>query len=823
MAYDLKATLKMTDEFTGPMRNILRLFDDVERQMRQVDDLWRNVERGANQAATQVNAFNTQTSNSVTQMNNLETQLQQATTQANHLSNAGSTAGGNLGAAGTAGVNAGNSITDSFKKAAAVIGAVVALDQVKDMLVGTTAGFIEFDDAVRKAGAIAGATETQFNALKDSSIELGSSTSKNATEVASAYAELAAKGFTVEQSIAAMPGIISASEASAEDLALASDTVSSALNIWGIEAEKSGHVADVLSQSANQSAAGIGDLAYAFKYAGSPAAALGIGLEEVAAAAGIMTDAGLDGSNAGTSLRASLLALLDPAKAQQKIMDGLGFSMKDSSDEAKSLSQIVGDLSEATKDMSEADRVATVSKLVGTEAVSGFLTLMDAGPEKIDKMTASLVESDGAAKKTADQMMGGIGGAVEQLGGTIDSFALTVGDSFEEPVKNMAVWLADVDTQEITAGIQSFVDYLVTTFSPLVGEVIEDVGEFKNSFMASAESGSLFYAMQDLQTGMQWVADNWEGVKDGVFALTGAFVAYRGAVAGMAIFALINGLMASYAVVAGTTTVAQWALNTAMAANPLSLVALAIAGVVAVGILLWRNWDTVKEKTIQVFEIFGGFPGIAKTVFFPIMTLVDAGKAFVDQWDSSATIWENIWGGIRAAAESSINSIIDNINKLINTINLIPGINIPIIPKVDWTPLAPVTSGGINGKGTGYGMGMGVQGYATGLESVPYDNMPALLHKNEAVLTASQSNLLRGMGVLKSSGDKPVLNATALTGRRTGTGVNLPREATRKPAIVFQGGIHINGANKSTKEIVREMVDELKYVISAGALEGETS
>lgn len=101
--------------------------------------------------------------------------------------------------------------------------------------------------------------------------------------------EMAAKGFTANQTIAAMPGIISAAEASGEDLALAADTVSSALNIWGLEAAESSRVADVLAMSANESAAGIDDLGYVLKYAGGPAAALGISLEEVAAAAGIMT------------------------------------------------------------------------------------------------------------------------------------------------------------------------------------------------------------------------------------------------------------------------------------------------------------------------------------------------------------------------------------------------------------------------------------------------------------------------------------------------------------------------------------------------------
>lgn len=302
----------------------------------------------------------------------------------------------------------------------------------------------DFDTALRKAGAIAGATDEEFNALKKSAIELGANTSKSASEVAVAMTEMAAKGFDATKIIAAMPGVISAAEASGEDLALTADTVSSALNIWGLEAGEAGRVADVLAMSANVSAAGIDSLSYSLKYAGAPAAALGISLEEVAAAAGIMADAGLDGSSAGTSLRASLLALNNPAKAQQKIMDELGFSILDSSGNAKSLADIVGDLGKSLEGETDAQKVATLAKLVGTEAVSGFLALMDAGPDSINKTTAALKNSAGESKKTADQMKAGLGGALEELSGAFESAAIYIGDALTPAIQQVAEFVTDL-------------------------------------------------------------------------------------------------------------------------------------------------------------------------------------------------------------------------------------------------------------------------------------------------------------------------------------------------------------------------------------------
>lgn len=194
--------------------------------------------------------------------------------------NALNSASGDLQKFGNGMTSFGTSMAKGFGAATVAVGGAIAL---------TVNKFAEFDTSMRKAGAIAGASASELDAMKASAIDLGAKTSKGAQEIAVAFSELAAKGFDANQVMAAMPGIISASEASGEDLALTADTVSSALNIWALEAGEAGRVADVLAMSANVSAAGIDDLGYVLKYAGGPAAALGISLEEVAAAAGIMT------------------------------------------------------------------------------------------------------------------------------------------------------------------------------------------------------------------------------------------------------------------------------------------------------------------------------------------------------------------------------------------------------------------------------------------------------------------------------------------------------------------------------------------------------
>lgn len=173
---------------------------------------------------------------------------------------------------------------------------------------------IDFDSQMRKVGAIAQASDSDLQRLTDTALELGAKTSLSASETAEAMTEMAAKGFDANQIIASMPGVISAAEASGEDLALVADTVTSAINGFGLGAEDATHVADVLAESANKTAAGVEDLQYAFKYAAPSAASLGISMEELAAATGVMTDAGLAGEQAGTTLRAMFVKMAKPTE-----------------------------------------------------------------------------------------------------------------------------------------------------------------------------------------------------------------------------------------------------------------------------------------------------------------------------------------------------------------------------------------------------------------------------------------------------------------------------------------------------------------------------
>ncbi|MEK3645819.1 phage tail tape measure protein [Aeribacillus sp. FSL M8-0235] len=327
------------------------------------------------------------------------------------------------------------STADLAKGALATIGVGAFTKQMYDLGAAAIKVGMEFDKQMSAVQAVSGATLEQFRAMRDQAIELGASTTKSASEVAAGQLELAKAGFTVKQIMAAMPGVISASEASGESMARTAEVMTAALNGFGLKASAASHVADVLAQAANDSAADINDLGYAFKYAAAPAHALGMKLEEVSAAIEIMSDAGIKGETAGTTLRGGLIQLLKPSEETSKMMQKLGITIEDSKGNFVGLANLIQNISQSLEGQTRAQKLANLSAMVGTEAASGFLTLMEAGPEKIRKYTKSLQESDGASKKAADTMSDNLAGSVEQMKGAFESAAISVSDTLKPAVK----------------------------------------------------------------------------------------------------------------------------------------------------------------------------------------------------------------------------------------------------------------------------------------------------------------------------------------------------------------------------------------------------
>lgn len=324
-----------------------------------------------------------------------------------------------------------------------------AISGLTKVLAGAAAGLVGIGTAAVKLGmdfesqmsrvlAISGAAEEEFTQMVALAKQLGAETAFSASEAAAGMENLASAGFTAQQIMAAMPGLLDLAAVSGGDVAAAAEVAASALNAFGLEADKAGHVANVFAKAAADTNAECLDMGDAMKYVAPVAHAMGISLEETAAAIGIMADAGIMGSQAGTSLRGALSRIAKPTEIMQETMDRLGISFYDAAGNMISLKDQVAVLQDAFVGLTQEQRNQALVTLYGQESLSGMLALIEAGPDGIDELTTSLVNSTGAAEEMARVFQDNLQGDIESLTGSLETLGLTFSDSINKNLRQLA-------------------------------------------------------------------------------------------------------------------------------------------------------------------------------------------------------------------------------------------------------------------------------------------------------------------------------------------------------------------------------------------------
>lgn len=312
--------------------------------------------------------------------------------------------------------------------------------------IGTAAMAVgnKFESAMSRVKGVSGATGEEFEALKDQALDLGASTAFSASEAAAGMENLASAGFTANEIIAAMPGLLDLAASSGADLATASEIAASAIRGFGLGADKAGHVADVFAEAAARTNAQTEDMGEAMKYVAPVASAMSQSLEETAAAIGIMSDAGIKGSQAGTSLRGALSRLAKPTKDMNEIMDKFGLSFFDAQGKMLPLNGIVKQLETSLGGLTEKQRNHALVTLFGQESLSGMLALMSRGSDELIDLTKSFENVDGAAANMAEVMMDNTSGSIEEMMGSLETLAIKVQQVLAPVVVKVANWLTEL-------------------------------------------------------------------------------------------------------------------------------------------------------------------------------------------------------------------------------------------------------------------------------------------------------------------------------------------------------------------------------------------
>ncbi|UQQ90463.1 phage tail tape measure protein [Enterococcus faecium] len=489
----------------------------------------------------------------------------------------------------------------------------------------------DFEAQMSRVKAISGATGDTFEQMKQQAIDLGAKTAFSAKESAAGMENLASAGFNAQEIMQAMPGLLDLAAVSGGDVAMASENAASALRQFGIDASDAGHVADVFARAAADTNAECNDMGYALKYAGTAAHTAGWSFESTAAAIGIMSNAGIKGEQAGTTLRGALTRLMNPTDAMYNKFQELGIAINNHDGSMKSLSEIIAELREKTKGLGDDQRNSALATIFGTNALSGMLALIDAGPEKLDSLTKSLQNSDGAADEMARTMQDNANSSIEQMMGALESAAIVIQKILAPSIRKVA--------DAISGLVEKFVSAPESTQKLVVaiGAIAIAIGPVLYAL------GMLVKAFQTMKVGLGVLGNSIS-----LFKKLGSAIGFLTSPVGLVIAAvalLVVGFIYLWntsedfrnfwiglweGIKSAVSSAVEWIQNAWKSTGE------------------WFNnlWKSIKEGADNVWTTIQEAPG-------------KAADWIKNKWTETKEFFSSIWGGIKEAASSAWEGIVN--------------------------------------------------------------------------------------------------------------------------------------------------------------------
>lgn len=430
---------------------------------------------------------------------------------------------------------------------------------------------VNFEQSIARLGAITRSGDDALLGLEQTARRLGETTQFSASEAASAMTFLGMAGFKTNEIISATPGMLNLAQAAGSDLAGTADIASNILSGFSLKADEMGRVGDVLSATFTTSNTTLQMLGDTLKYAAPVASSAGASIEQVAAMAGLLGNVGIQGSMAGTALRAAFLRLSAPPKVAADALANLGVEVKDLDGNLRSVPELLQELAKATEGLGSAERAEAIKQIFGSEASAGLTELLkQAGSGALDSYIQQLRQAKGTAGTMAKKMSATTAGSLKRLGSALESVAISIGSLLLPTIAAGA---------QLFAGMASWVSGAAQEY-PWLTKVIVGATLGLVALKVTAIAGAYAFTF----------------LKGGVLSLV---TAYRTLSAGIAMaqlgMARINILSALSAVRMGVVTAAQWALNVAMTANPIGLIVLGIAALAGAAFMLIKYWEPIGE------------------------------------------------------------------------------------------------------------------------------------------------------------------------------------------------------------------------------------
>lgn len=430
--------------------------DESQKKLKLLEEAQEQVNRQMQNgqiAEEQYRAFQRETEYARAEVKKYENQLSDANDKLRELGRASDSAADDVDELGReieeAGVQAERASNGGFTVMKGVLANLVtdgirfAARELKELTTDMIETGAAFDAAIGQVAAISQASAEEVDQLREKAIEMGSATKFTAEQSAEAFNYMAMAGWKTEDMLSGIDGILGLAAASGEDLGITSDIVTDALTAFGLKAEDAGHFADVLAAASSNANTNVSMMGETFKYAAPIAGAFGFSIEDTAQAIGLMANAGIKSTMAGTALRTILTSLSSEIKVCGKEIGEYTVETVNADGTMRDLSDILADLRIAFSQLSESERSSQAEAIAGKNAMSGFLALVGAAPADVEKLSGAIKNCDGAAQNMAETMQDNLAGDIIKFQSAVDGAKIQLSKGLQPVLRDVVQYATE--------------------------------------------------------------------------------------------------------------------------------------------------------------------------------------------------------------------------------------------------------------------------------------------------------------------------------------------------------------------------------------------
>lgn len=374
-------------------------------------------------------------------------------------------------------------------KAAGVVSVGYAFKKTLDLIGQSVVAYKDFDDSLRKTASKLNLSDVEMKSLADSTRKVAVEFNSTGKAVSDAQEYLALAGYTLEEIQAASPTVIAAQRATGESMQLVSDIATDTASSYGYMANELNFVTDRMVYTTTAFNTNFAQMGEAMKYVAPIAKNAGLEFADLSAYIGVLANNGIKGSQAGTSLRTSLLRIQAPIGRAQKQLKRYNIQLYDSQGRFKGVNNVLGQMEKAMSKMSDKQRAFFLKQVFGTEAAAAMNIVFKEGIDNIVAYGDAIDEANGKTSQMAKYMEAGIGGMIRSLDSQKDSIKLKLGEAFEPVAYEFVKTLRD--------GAKDF------------NEVLENSEGLKNIIRVGM-------GLVEVIEGIKWVGQNTDNIIEGL-------------------------------------------------------------------------------------------------------------------------------------------------------------------------------------------------------------------------------------------------------------------------------------------------------------------